>query len=200
MKTPLVTNCFLDISNTTAIDGTTFGALLSAKSRDHLWDNRPAKVIDTVVVHYISAADRAVDNIYDFGAILKIFCDLTVSSHFLVCRNGNAYRLVPEEMRAWHCGGSIMPAPDCRTGVNDFSIGIELVATHDSGFTAEQYDSCAALIKMIENRIQRKCVLVGHQDIAGDEAVRRGLRSDIKRDPGPQFSWQSISERLSSIS
>jgi N-acetyl-anhydromuramyl-L-alanine amidase AmpD len=32
-------------------------------------------------------------------------------------------------------------------------------------------------------------IYVGHEDIAGKRAVRRGLRVDIKTDPGPNFDW-----------
>jgi N-acetyl-anhydromuramyl-L-alanine amidase AmpD len=80
--------------------------------------------------------------------------------------------------------------------VNDFSVGIELVATNDSGFTREQYASCAAMCADIEKRAGRKCTRLGHQDIAGVEALKRGLRSDIKVDPGPNFDWEQMDKML----
>jgi len=200
METPLVTDCLLDINNSSAIDGTTVAAAVHAGNREHLWDSRPSPEIDAVVIHYISALDRDPGNPFELASILKIFCDLAVSSHYLILRDGRIFRLVPDDKRAWHCGGSVMPGPDGRTGVNDFSLGIELVATHDSGFTADQYVSCASLIKSIEHRNEKKCALVGHQDIAGTEAVRRGLRSDVKRDPGPLFDWRLLAEQMTSFS
>jgi N-acetyl-anhydromuramyl-L-alanine amidase AmpD len=75
-----------------------------------------------------------------------------------------------------------MPPPDCRKSVNDFSIGIELVATEQSGFTKEQYLSLYGLCCQIEKRYQRHFTYVGHEDIAGVEAVNAGLRSIAKTD------------------
>jgi AmpD protein len=119
---------------------------------------------------------------------LELFVRFGVSSHYLVDRDGVVRQLVPERKKAWHCGGSIMPAPDSRQGVNDFSIGIELVATEDSGYTDAQYESCALLCRDIEGRHGR-VHYVGHQDIAGEKAVALGLRADVRRDPGPLFDW-----------
>jgi N-acetyl-anhydromuramyl-L-alanine amidase AmpD len=192
METARIIPCFLDIHNTTAIDTTTVSAVLQSQGKQHLWDDRPSPALDTIVFHYISACDIDRNRPFDFGLILKIFCDLSVSSHYLILRDGRTYHLVPDDKRAWHCGGSIMPTPDGRTSVNDFSIGIEFVATHDSGFTQEQYASCAGLCRVIDDRIGRTCVRVGHSDIAGPEAVKRGLRKDIKPDPGPLFNWQML--------
>jgi N-acetyl-anhydromuramyl-L-alanine amidase AmpD len=187
--------CLLDIHNSTQAGDATVSSLLKKQGRDHLWDDRPNPAIDTVVIHYISACDIDAHRPFDLPLILKIFCEFAVSSHYLIQRDGQVYHLVPEEKRAWHCGGSIMPEPDGRTNVNDFSIGIELAATHESGFTPNQYASCAGLIAAIEKRIGRKCARVGHQDIAGGEAVRRGLRKEIKRDPGPLFNWELLARQ-----
>lgn len=189
---PHIIPCLLDISNTTMIGAMTISVALKNQGRRHLWDDRPSPAIDTVVIHYISACDVDRDRSFDLGLILKIFCDFSVSSHYLIQRDGRTYNLVPDDKRAWHCGGSIMPAPDGRTSVNDFSIGIECVATPDSGFTPEQYASCAGLCREIDARVGRTCARVGHQDIAGTEAVKLGLRKDIKRDPGPLFNWQLL--------
>jgi N-acetyl-anhydromuramyl-L-alanine amidase AmpD len=82
-----------------------------------------------------------------------------------------------------------MPAPEFRRGVNDFSLGIELIATAESGYTDEQYDSCACLCSELEKR-HGIAHFVGHQDIAGKEAVALGLRQDIKDDPGAMFDWK----------
>lgn len=89
-----------------------------------------------------------------------------------------------------------MPPPDNRTMVNSFSIGIELVATPDSGFTKEQYESCVMLCKDIEKRHVGKFVYVGHEHIAGEAAVQKGLRKDVKVDPGPNFDWERFRTSL----
>jgi N-acetyl-anhydromuramyl-L-alanine amidase AmpD len=197
MKTVHIIPCFLDIHNTTPIETTTASAVLQNIGKQHLWDDRPLPLIDTIVIHYISACDADRERPFDLGLILKIFCTLAVSSHYLIQRDGRIYQLVPDDKRAWHCGGSIMPPPDGRTSVNDFSIGIECVATHDSGFTQEQYASCAGLCRDIDVHVGKSCTRVGHHDIAGSEAVRRGFRKDIKRDPGPLFDWQLLDRLMS---
>ena len=91
--------------------------------------------MDVVVIHSICAEALMPEDPFDSRWILKIFCDQGVSSHYLIERNGTVLGLVPEEMKAWHAGGSIMPEPDNRHGVNEFSIGIELTASASSGYT-----------------------------------------------------------------
>jgi AmpD protein len=143
-----------------------------------------------VVIHFISAVNVDPARPYDFGLILKIFCDYRVSSHYFINRDGVITRLVPEGMRAWHAGLSIMPEPDNRKGVNEFSIGIELAATEDSGYTELQYDALRQLCQDIEKRHGKRMTYVGHDQIAGKRAVAMGVRADCKVDPGPLFDWE----------
>jgi len=39
-------------------------------------------------------------------------------------------------------------------------------------------------------------VYVGHEDIAGERAVKLGLRKDIKTDPGNNFDWGKFKQCL----
>jgi N-acetyl-anhydromuramyl-L-alanine amidase AmpD len=188
--------CLLDIHNKTKMGNTTVAASVRAQGKKHLWDERPSPACDTIVIHYISAVKIAPCRPFTLARILKIFCDFGVSSHYLIRRNGAVLRLVPEEKKAWHAGGSIMPGQDKRTAVNDFSIGIELVATPDSGFTQKQYSACARLCRDIEIRHGKKFGYVGHQEIAGKKARGLGLRKDIKRDPGSFFNWKRFRKLL----
>jgi len=180
--------CLLDTGNRTRIGSHTLGELIALKGKEMLWEERTAGVIDTVVIHYMSAMEVMPASPFALELILKIFADFGVSSHYLIDREGVVRQLVAEEKKAWHCGGSIMPPPDSRQGVNDFSIGIELIATAASGFTDNQYRAAALLCRSIESRygVMR---YVGHEDIAGPAAVALGLRSDMKHDPGPLFDW-----------
>ena len=189
-----VIQCLLDVGNQTVVDGTPLGERIRDAGKRSLWEGREEAVIDTVVIHFISAADTKSSDPYDLEAILKIFVDFGVSSHYLIDRAGVVRQLVPEDKKAWHCGGSCMPPPDSRQGVNEFSIGIELVATDQSGFTEEQYEACAFLCRDIEKR-RGSVTYVGHQDIAGEQAVALGLRQDKKPDPGPLFDWQKLHTR-----
>jgi N-acetyl-anhydromuramyl-L-alanine amidase AmpD len=184
-----ITPCLLDIHNKTRLGDTFVAACVRAQGKKHLWDERPSSVCDTIVIHYISAVKITPCRPFALARILKIFCDFGVSSHYLIRRNGAVLRLVPEQKKAWHAGGSIMPGKDKRIAVNNFSIGIELVATPDSGFTQKQYSACSRLCRDIEKRQGKKFGYVGHQDIAGRAAKRLGLRKDVKQDPGPLFDW-----------
>jgi len=190
-----IKKCLLDAGNDYPVGASAIGAMIASSGKKYLWDERSGggvDAVDTVVVHYMSAVDVVPDDPYNLGQLLKIFCDYGVSSHYLIDRDGEIYNLVPEEMKAWHAGPSIMPEPDNRTGVNEFSIGIELSATERSGFTEAQYGALRWLCAGIEERRRKKMVYVGHDMIAGERAVALGLRKDPKIDPGPLFDWSKI--------
>jgi len=189
MRPVKIHECLLDSGNGTVIGGNTLGGMVAMSGKRSLWERRREGLVDTIVIHYMSAENIDKNNPYDICRLLKIFCDFGVSSHYLITRRGKIYRLVPEEMKAWHAGPSIMPEPDNRTGVNEFSLGIELAATANSGFTKAQYTSLISLCQDIERRRGRKMVYVGHDDIAGERAVAMGLRKEPKIDPGPLFDW-----------
>lgn len=194
-----IINCLLDKNNTLYINGTTLGKLIEQSGKEFLWSDRDCDNIDVIVIHYISAVDVTPEDPYNLKTIMKIFCDFGVSSHFLIDRDGVIYNLVPENMKAWHCGGSRMPHPDNRAAVNNFSLGIELMATAISGFKSIQYDSLAKLVLLMENKYQRKFKLVGHDMVANEAVVKEGLRKDIKVDPGQYFSWRFLEKRMFSL-
>ncbi len=104
-----------------------------------------------------------------------------VSAHYLIGRTGDVWRCVAEERRAWHAGVSRMPfADDTREAVNHFSIGIELIASSDSGCTEEQYGALVMLIGDLAKRHPIRNV-VGHNHIAPDR----------KSDPW-SFDWARV--------
>jgi N-acetylmuramoyl-L-alanine amidase len=188
----------LDAANGRLVCGRSVGERVRAQGKLHLWDERPAAAVDTVVVHYISAGDVPGADPFSEEQILAVFCDFGVSSHYLIGRDGSVLRLVPEAERAWHCGGSIMPSPDERVGVNDFSIGVELVATADSGYTEAQYRALGALGRGLAERLGGPLRYVGHEHVAGARAVAMGLRAEPKTDPGPLFDWNKARGLLGS--
>lgn len=181
--------CYLDIHNHSGIGDQTVSTLIHKQGKQHLWDSRRGADVDTVVIHHISAIVDHPEDPYNLAYVLQLFCTYGVSSHYLIDRQGIVYALVPEEQKAWHCGASMMPPPDLRSGVNDFSIGIELMGTMDSAYTKQQYDSLAVLCRDIEVRRNIKNY-VGHETVAGEWAVSRGIRDIAKTDPGPLFDWQ----------
>lgn len=93
--------------------------------------------------------------------------DSNVSSHYVIAKDGIVYQLVEEDYMAWHAGNSQMP--DGRTGVNWFSIGIELVNDNSGNdpYPESQIDSLVKLIENINNRLDIKREnIVTHAEIA----------------------------------
>lgn len=101
--------------------------------------------------------------------------DLTVSSHFLIRRDGEIIQFVSCDKRAWHAGESVWRG---QSRCNDFSLGIELEGTDDLPFEDAQYLRLAALARALEAKYPITDS-VGHCDIAPGR----------KTDPGPYFDW-----------
>src|SRR5262245_3532767 len=88
------------------------------------FDERPMGIeVDTVVLHatVLNTLDQVIEHFSNPAS--------KVSCHYTIDRNGTIAAHVLEDKRAWHAGQSRMK--DGRTGVNDFSIGIELVNLND---------------------------------------------------------------------
>jgi N-acetyl-anhydromuramyl-L-alanine amidase AmpD len=192
----VIRSLILDCTNPVLHNGISIGEAIRKSGKLCLWDERTVAIVDVIVVHYISAVNVNKRTPYALSDILQIFVDYGVSSHYLISRTGVIFNLVPEGKKAWHCGPSIMPQPDNRKNVNDFSIGIELVGTETSGFTNSQYKALCWLCSQIELKYTRHFTYVGHEHIAGIETVRAGLRSIAKTDPGPLFDWDGFKKML----
>jgi AmpD protein len=158
------------------------------------FDERPAGVdISLLLLHSISlppgqfggdAIERLFTNCLDPGAhpYFSEICELRVSSHFLVRRDGALVQFVPIHARAWHAGASRWRG---RERCNDFSIGIELEGTDDGPFTPEQYERLAALASLLRRALPLR-------DVAAHSEVAPGRKSD----PGAGFDWDRCLARL----
>ncbi|MBI1393109.1 MAG: N-acetylmuramoyl-L-alanine amidase [Alphaproteobacteria bacterium] len=134
--------------------------------------------VDMIVLHYtgMPTGGEALARLRDPAA--------RVSAHYLVEEDGRAFRLVPEEMRAWHAGVASWRG---ETDINARSVGIEIVNPgHEWGyrpFPERQVETVVALVAAIA---ARHCVcrarVVGHADVAP-------LR---KEDPGELFPWDRL--------
>ncbi|MEI6494813.1 MAG: N-acetylmuramoyl-L-alanine amidase, partial [bacterium] len=108
-----------------------------------------------------------------------------------------------EDKTANHAETSKMPF-DGRTGVNDFSIGIELAyypdKTDSQGKARDgepnrfQYDALKRLIPEIKSRQQIKYIVL-HCQIAGKDVRGGGTGNEIKKDP-ERFEWSKIESVL----
>jgi N-acetylmuramoyl-L-alanine amidase len=145
------------------------------------FNDRP-KPITHIVLHYTDLPSSKES--------LDILCDLQskVSAHFLIDTNGDIYKLVDVEKRAWHAGVSSWNGVD---NVNDYSIGIELQNRGHSVFPLEPYplEQMEKLTDLLNFLTKTYSIdprnIIGHSDIAP-------LR---KRDPGEHFDWTYLKEK-----
>jgi N-acetyl-anhydromuramyl-L-alanine amidase AmpD len=171
--------------------------------------SRPrTKQISHVMIHYISNASNKPYSPYELDDVFLLFKQYGVSSHYLIDREGDIFQLVPEERVAFHAGkGSLSNFPNYTDKLNEFSIGIELLAigtkeemlssidgnTYGSiestfiGFTPKQYESLNILLEDIFKKnlhIKRdRLHIIGHSEYAPER----------KNDPGTLFDWSKIS-------
>ena len=99
-------------------------------------------IIDCIVVHatVINTLQGTVDRFLDIAT--------SVSAHYVVDRDGTTVQMVRDEDKAWHAGVSELEG---KKGVNDFSIGIEMVNWNDGidPYPDAQYAAVARIIKHI---------------------------------------------------
>lgn len=134
---------------------------ITNKLIDFGYQNSSERKIDTIIIH--SSYDALGDDPFIMSGIVKEFKEYGVSAHYLIGRDGTIYRLVEDKNIAWHAG--VSKVPDGRTGVNGFSIGIEVVNTKSDKFTADQYSALNKLIGQLKEKYDIKYVL-GHNQIA----------------------------------
>ncbi len=161
--------------------------------------------VSIIVIHHTTA---------DFDDSLHILTQPSsnpVSSHYLIPEPDDTsynkkklqvYRLVPEQGRAWHAGVSHWAG---KNGVNDQSIGIELVNQtycRRSSIVAEAAEQPAARIcffpDFADSQIALLVDLLGeikqrHPDVKPTHIIGHAdIAPDRKIDPGPRFPWQRL--------
>lgn len=109
---------------------------------------------------------------------------LTVSSHFLIRRDGELIQYVDCDQRAWHAGRSGWQGRD---ECNDYAIGIELEGTDHVPYTDSQYTVLNALLAALREAYPA----IGNR-VVGHEHVAPGRKTD----PGPAFDWSRITTSL----
>ena len=153
-------------------------------------DDRPeGQLPEVLVIHAISLPPGE----YTGDAVARFFlnqlnaaahpyyeeiCDLKVSAHFFIRREGQIIQFVPTSYRAWHAGISELRG---RSNVNDFSVGVELEGTDTDTFTVLQYQTLSVLTRLLTVSFPAITPenIVGHSDVAPGR----------KTDPGPGFDW-----------
>ena len=112
-------------------------------------------------------------------------CQMRVSAHLLIRRDGIVVQYVPFNRKAWHAGASNFGGrPEC----NEYSIGIELEGTDDIPFTEKQYQQLVLVTRLLMAAYPAITPgrIAGHSDIAPGR----------KTDPGPCFDWARYRELI----
>ncbi|MFZ2975971.1 MAG: N-acetylmuramoyl-L-alanine amidase [Candidatus Moraniibacteriota bacterium] len=121
-----------------------------------------SRKIDTIIIH--SSYNAVGSDVHDLDDIIyKEYKPYGVSPHYIISREGKIYRLVKDKDVAYHAGES--KVPDGRTGVNNFSIGIEIVNTKSEKPNDSQYSALKNLLAYLKSEYKIKYVL-GHKNIA----------------------------------
>ena len=125
------------------------------------YQNANGRKIDAIVIH--STYNATGGDEFDLDKILNIYKSYGVAPHYIIDRAGGIYRLVLDQNIAYHAGEAKMP--DGRTGVNNFSIGIEIITSKTDKPTDAQYGSLRYLISYLKGKYAIKYT-VGHSQIA----------------------------------
>jgi len=137
-------------------------------------------MINSIVLHYTGMETGE-------SALTKM-CnpEFEVSCHYAVEENGDIFRLVDEEKKAWHAGVSSWREQE---NINVNSIGIEIINKgHEFGYTSFPRIQTEAFLKLCIDINKRHNIdqrwVVGHSDIAPNR----------KEDPGELFPWKILAD------
>lgn len=106
----------------------------------------------------------------------------SVSSHYVVCKDGTVHHMLNDLLRAHHAGVSKWGGA---TDINSSSIGIEIDNNGFEPFTEPQVASVLALLGRLKRAYNIPTAnFVGHADVAPGRKV----------DPNRHFPWQQLAE------
>ncbi len=101
-----------------------------------------------------------------------------VSAHRIVGLNGEHYKMVDDDIQAWHAVEN-----------NPYYLGIELEQlTVNDPYSEEQYKVAAKIVKEWSRKYGFE---INRQNIVGHEETEQGKRAR-KTDPGPMFDWDKF--------
>lgn len=164
-----------------------------------------------VVLHFISNAAHNPENPYIYEDIRNIFVEYDVAPHYMIDRDGVIYYLLPENRVARHSGkGELVEFPDYKDHLNDYSIGIELMAIGTEaemetvitpeqyltipqehiGYTEAQYESLNLLLDDILARNPK--IKNDRNHILGHDEYAPGRKTD----PGSLFDWSKLKQAV----
>lgn len=142
------------------------GFTLKSKLVSFGHESASGRTINTIVLHSSHAVSG---DPYDVDAVIALWKSYSVAPHYMIARNGTVYQLVSDKNIAYHAGDSKMS--DGRTGVNNFSIGVEILNTKTDKYTSAQYQATKDLISALEKKY-------GNLKVVGHDTIAPGRKTD----------------------
>jgi len=139
---------------------------------------RQFKKIKFIIFHYTGMKNESetINKLTDIQS--------RVSSHYLIKKNGEILKMVPDLYIAWHAGKSSWKN---YKSLNQHSIGIEITNPgHEFAYKKFSKKQISTLIKLSKFLIKKYKIssknILGHSDIAPER----------KKDPGEKFPWEHL--------
>lgn len=131
--------------------------------------------IDYIILHYTELSfPEALSRLTDPAS--------EVSCHYLIKEDGQIFRLVNDDMIAWHAGKSFWKNS---IKLNQNSIGIELDNLGTGAFADNQMQACIYLCRYLTDKYDLDpSNIIGHSDIAPERKI----------DPGIFFDWKLLAQ------
>lgn len=134
--------------------------------------------VDILLLHYTDMvrAEDAVDRLCDPAA--------QVSAHYVVAEDGQVWRLIDEQRRAWHAGVAWW---DGAADINARSIGVEIANPgHSHGYRRFPEAQMAAVESLCRGILARHPIpphrVLGHSDVSVGRKI----------DPGHLLDWRRL--------
>jgi len=142
---------------------------------------RTSKKINFIIFHYtgMKKESEAISRLTDIQS--------EVGCHYLIKKNGEIIKLVPDLYIAWHAGKSSWKS---FKSLNKNSIGIEITNPgHEFGYKKFSQKQISSLLKLSKFLIKKYKIrpknILGHSDIAPER----------KKDPGEKFPWKHLNQK-----
>lgn len=141
------------------------------------YNERRKGYIDTLVIH--AAAQQKVSDLVD------VLVKRELSAHYVIGKDGDVVRLVPDEYRAWHAGAGEWNGET--QDINSNSIGIELCngLFGEMDYPKKQIEALTELsLHLIDKHGFHPTQIIGHSDMAPSRKI----------DPGSKLPWEKLAK------
>jgi N-acetyl-anhydromuramyl-L-alanine amidase AmpD len=139
------------------------------------YESASGRKIDTIVLH---SSHSVSGDPYDVDEVISLWQSYGVAPHYTILRDGSVYQLVADKNIAYHAGDSKMA--DGRSGVNKFSLGVEILNTKADEYTKAQYQATKNLIAYLKGKY-------GKMEVVGHNAIAPGRKTDPWN-----FDWNKL--------